>query len=312
MPFTWTINPYRGCAHACVYCFARRTHEYLDLDAGKDFDSEIIVKLNVAEVLAKELHRRKDPIPAVALGTNTDPYQRAEGRYRLMPGIIAALTQSGTPFSILTKGTLLRRDLPLLAEASHHVQVDLAMSIAVFDDDLQASVEPGTPTTQARLATVTAAREAGLDCAVFMMPILPFLTDSYAHLDRALGDIKAAGATSVLYSALHLRPGTKEWFLQWLDREHPELSERYTAMYYGRNSYAPKDYRQWLARKITPLIRKHGLQRGEEDPVTGGIRSTPMRANRGASGEPTGLPSLIAEELPPSAALRAVGEQTLF
>ncbi len=131
MPFAWTINPYRGCSHSCVYCFARNTHTYLGLDAGKDFDNEIIVKINVAEVLARELARKKEPIPAVALGTNTDPYQRAEGRYRLMPGIIAALADSGTPFSILTKGTLLRRDLPLLVEASRLVPVDLAMSIAV-------------------------------------------------------------------------------------------------------------------------------------------------------------------------------------
>jgi DNA repair photolyase len=312
MPYAWAINPYRGCAHACVYCFARRTHEYLELDSGKDFDSEIIVKINVAEVLARELHRRKEPIPAVALGTNTDPYQRAEGRYRLMPGIIAALAHSGTPLSILTKGTLLRRDLPLLAEASKQVHVDLAMSIAIFDDALQASVEPGTPTAKARLATVTAAREAGLDCSVFMMPILPFLTDTYAHLDQALGEIKAAGATSVLYTALHLRPGTKEWFMQWLEREHPELVERYTAMYYGRNAYAPKDYRQWLARKIKPLIRRHGLQRGPEDPITGGVRSTALRTMRTDEGERRALPSLIAEELPPGAALHALGEQTLF
>jgi hypothetical protein len=164
LPFGWTINPYRGCSHACVYCFARPTHEYLDLDGGDDFDRQIVVKVNVAEVLARELHRPTWQHHPVALGTNTDPYQRAEGRYRLMPGIIAALADSGTPFSILTKGTLLRRDLPLLAEAAQHVPVDLAMSIAVYDDDLQQSVEPGTPTTAARLATVSAARELGLPC----------------------------------------------------------------------------------------------------------------------------------------------------
>src|SRR5690554_6712476 len=154
MPFGWTINPYRGCSHACVYCFARSTHTYLELDAGKDFDSQIIVKVNVAEVLARELARPGWQHPPVALGTNTDPYQRAEGRYRLMPGIIAALAESGTPFSILTKGTLLRRDLPLLVKAQERVSVELAMSIAVYDDELQQSIEPGTPGTAARLATV--------------------------------------------------------------------------------------------------------------------------------------------------------------
>jgi len=310
MPFAWTINPYRGCSHSCVYCFARNTHTYLDLDAGKDFDNEIIVKINVAEVLAAELKKKRDPIPAVALGTNTDPYQRAEGRYRLMPGVIAALTESRTPFSILTKGTLLRRDLPLLVEANRHVNVDLAMSIAIFDDDLQNSVEPGTPSAKARLATVTAVREAGLDCSVFMMPILPFLTDTRDHLDAALADIKASGASTVLYTALHLRPGTKEWYLQWIEREHPHLAEKYRYMYYGTNSYAPKEYRTWLAAKIKPLIRKHGLERGQEDPVTGGVRSTPRRSLlRDENGDLASLSPLIAEELPVDRGARLV---TLF
>jgi len=317
MPFAWTVNPYRGCSHSCVYCFARNTHTYLELDAGKDFDNEIIVKINVAEVLAKELRSKGDRVPAVALGTNTDPYQRAEGRYRLMPGIIAALAQSNTPFSILTKGTLLRRDLPLLVEANSRVPVSLAMSIAIFDDDLQQSVEPGTPTAKARLATVTAVRDAGLDCSVFMMPILPHLTDTRAHLDEALAQIKAAGATSVLYTALHLRPGTKEWYMQWLEREHPELVEKYRYMYYGQGSYAPKDYRAWLAAKIQPLIRKHGLTRGREDPTTGGVATTAVRSSFDDRGERRrapleSMPSLIAEELPPTSAARAIGEATLF
>lgn len=272
MPFGWTINPYRGCSHACVYCFARKTHEYLDLDSGMDFDSQIVVKVNVADVLAKELAKPSWGRHPVALGTNTDPYQRAEGRYRLMPGIIAALTKSGTPFSILTKGTLLRRDLALLAEANEHVPVNLALSIAVFDDELQQSVEPGTPSTAARLATVTAARELGLECDVFMMPILPYLTDTRDHLDAALATIKAAGATSVLYSALHLRPGAKEWFLKWLSETHPQLLERYEAMY-ATGASAPKDYRKWLSAKIRPLIRANGLNEGIEDPTTGSVRS---------------------------------------
>ena len=312
MPFAWTINPYRGCSHSCVYCFARNTHTYLELDAGKDFDNEIIVKINVAEVLAKELRTKRAVIPAVALGTNTDPYQRAEGRYRLMPGVIAALAQSGTPFSILTKGTLLRRDLPLLVEANGQVPVSLAMSIAIFDDDLQQAVEPGTPTAKARLATVSAVREAGLDCAVFMMPILPHLTDTNAHLDEAPRQIKAAGATSVLYTALHLRPGTKEWFMQWLELHHPQLVEKYRFMYYGVNSYAPKDYRKWLAAKMQPLIRKHGLTRGTEDPTTGGVAAPDVRSRFDERGERRALPSLIAEELPPEVAARAIGEPTLF
>jgi len=320
MPFAWTINPYRGCSHSCVYCFARNTHTYLELDAGKDFDNEIIVKINVAEVVAREMRTKRDRVPAVALGTNTDPYQRAEGKYRLMPGIIAALTESQTPFSILTKGTLLRRDLALIAEAGRQVPVSLAMSIAIFDDELQQSVEPGTPTAKARLSTVSAVREAGMDCSVFMMPILPHLTDTRAHLDEALRQIKEAGATSVVYTALHLRPGTKEWFMVWLEHEHPELVEKYRYMYYGVNSYAPKEYRTWLAAKIQPLIRKHGLTRGYEDTATGGVAAPASRSyERKSFGEwgKQPLPSLIAEELPPQSAVRAMGqfganEPTLF
>jgi len=296
MPFGWTINPYRGCSHACVYCFARNTHKYLDLDAGKDFDSEIVVKVNVAEVLAKELSKASWGHDPVALGTNTDPYQRAEGRYRLMPGIIAALAESGTPFSILTKGNLLRRDLPLLAEAAQHVDVDIAMSIAIHDDELQQSVEPGTPTTKSRLETVKAARDAGLDCSVFMMPVLPYLTDTREHLEHAMDQIRDAGASAVLYTALHLRPGTKEWYLQWLEREHPELVQKYAAMY-GRSAYAPKEYREWLAAKIRPIIRSHGLERGRMNPTT--------RVRSAALGRAAG--SLISQELP----LRP-GQPTLF
>ena len=264
MPFSWTINPYRGCSHACVYCFARGSHRYLDLDTGRDFDSQIIVKVNVAEVLARELARpswNRDP---VALGTNTDPYQRAEGRYRLMPGIIDALAGSSTPFSILTKGTLLRRDLPQLAEAAERVPVSLAMSIAIGDAELQQSIEPGTPSTRARLETVAAASAAGLSCEVFLMPVLPHLTDSTAHLARLLRDIADAGARSVLYGPLHLRTHVKPWFFAWLEREHPELLPAYRSLYPGSASRAPQAYRKELAGRIRPLIRRYGLERDGE------------------------------------------------
>src|SRR4051794_21135726 len=300
LPFGWTINPFRGCSHACAYCFARPTHEYLDLDAGKDFDSQIIVKVNVAEVLEKELAKPSWGRHPVALGTNTDPYQRAEGRYRLMPGIISALAASGTPLSVLTKGSLLRRDLPLLQEAAEHVPVDLSMSIAVYDDELQQSIEPGTPSTAARLATVKAAREAGLACAVFVMPILPLLTDTIAHLDRAFGMIAEAGATSVVYSALHLRPGAREWYLAWIAREHPQLVARYAELYRG-GAYAPKEYRTWLAARVQPLLRSHGLDRPTRlHPATGVVRARSRAPGAG----------LIAAELSPMAA--ATIQPTLF
>ncbi len=265
MPFDWTVNPYRGCSHACTYCFARKTHEYLDFDSGRDFDSEIVVKTNVAEVLRRELARPAWNRETVALGTNTDPYQRAEGRYRLMPGIIAALAESGTPLSVLTKGTLLRRDLPVLAEAATSVTVKIAMSIAVFDDDLQKLIEPGTPSATARLTTVRAAADAGFAPTVFLMPILPELTDAPWQLDDAVARVKDAGAARIVFGALHLRPGAKAWFWQWLEREHPELLPVYRGLYPGVSSYAPVGYRKLLAARVRPLLRKYRLDGGVED-----------------------------------------------
>ena len=247
-------------------CFARGTHEYLDLDAGRDFDTQVVVKINVADVLEKELRRGSWQRQPVMLGTNTDPYQRAEGRYQLMPGIVSALAESGTPFSILTKGTLLRRDLPMLTDAAAHVPVTLAMSIAVFDDELQHLIEPGTPSASARLQTVRAAADAGFRVTVFLMPIIPHLTDSTAAIDHALSRIKEAGAIRVVYGALHLRPGAKQWFMQWLEQRHPELVPSYRGMYPGVTANAPKAYRAWLAQRVRPLLRAHRLDgRAEEE-----------------------------------------------
>lgn len=259
MPFDWTINPYRGCSHGCTYCFARGTHSYLDLDAGRDFDEQIVVKINVAEVLRRELARPAWHREAVALGTNTDPYQRAEGRYRLMPDIVSALTDSGTRFSVLTKGTLLRRDLPLLRDAAGQVTVDLAMSVAVADERLRTTIEPGAPSFDARLDTVRAATDAGFAVSVFLMPILPHLTDPIDVLDETLRRIAAAGAARVVWGPLHLRGGVKPWFLAWLAREHPELLSSYRALYPGAATHAPKAYRSWLAKRMRPLVRRHGL-----------------------------------------------------
>src|SRR5579884_3793811 len=159
--FSWTINPYRGCTHACVYCFARNTHTYLDLDAGRDFDSKIVVKVNAPQVLRRELARPSWQREAVAMGTNVDCYQRAEGRYRLMPGIIEALTAAANPFSILTKGTLILRDLPLLRAAAAVTDVSTAVSVGFIDTQLWRLVEPGTPSPHKRLEVCRALTNAG-------------------------------------------------------------------------------------------------------------------------------------------------------
>ncbi|WP_254791030.1 Rv2578c family radical SAM protein [Blastococcus tunisiensis] len=260
MPFPYTINPYRGCSHSCVYCFARRTHEWLELDSGRDFDTQVVVKTNLVDVLRRELARPSWAHEHVALGTNTDPYQRAEGRYRLMPGVIGALAESGTPFSILTKGTLLRRDIPLLREAAQTVPVGLGVSLAIWDDALHAGLEPGVPTPRARLDLVRALADAGLPCGVFLAPVLPGLTDGIAELDAALGAIAAAGATGVTVIPLHLRPGAREWFMAWLAGAHPALVPRYQQLY-ARRAYVPAEYRTWLARRVAPLLTRHGLDR---------------------------------------------------
>ena len=260
MPFRWTINPYRGCTHGCVYCFARQTHSYLDLDTGADFDAEIVVKVNVAEVLAREVARASWGHEAVALGTNTDPYQRAEGRYRLMPGIIEALAGSGTPFSILTKGTTLRRDLPLLAEASTRAPVMMGVSLALLDETVQETLEPGTPSPRARLELVRAIRAAGLPCQVLIAPVLPMLTDSDDDLERVISAVAEAGATSASVMALHLRPGAREWFLRWLGEQHPELVEPYGELY-RTGSYVLPSYASDLRERTLPLLRRHGLNK---------------------------------------------------
>ena len=267
LPFRFTMNAYRGCSHACRYCFARPTHEYLDLDAGADFDAQIVVKTNVVDVLRRELHRPSWGRETVALGTNTDPYQRAEGRYALMPGIIAALRDSGTGMSILTKGTLLRRDLHLLVDAD--VPVSVAVSLAVGDADLHRDLEPGTPTPAARLELITAIRDAGLDCHVMVAPVLPYLTDSVAHLDDLLARISAAGATGVTVFGLHLRGATRPWFMEWLARARPDLVGPYRRLY-RRGAYLPEEYRRTLRERAAPLIARYGLsgrQRRLEPPL---------------------------------------------
>ena len=258
-------------------CFARRTHEWLEFNSGHDFDSQIVVKTNLVDVLRRELARPSWKREHVALGTNTDPYQRAEGRYKLMPGVIRALADSGTPFSILTKGTLLRRDIPLLAEAAQRVPLGLGVSMAIWDDDLHTSLEPGVPTPRARLDLVRALSDAGLPCGVFLAPVLPGLTDGVPELDAALGATAAAGASGVTVIPLHLRPGAKEWFMAWLARTHPELVPRYQQLY-ARRAYVPAEYRTWLAHRVAPLLAKHGLNRqsggtarGADTPVATGV-----------------------------------------
>lgn len=230
MPFEWTVNPYRGCSHACVYCFARKTHGYLDLDTGIGFDTQIVVKVNAPEVLRRQLGSGRWRGDHVAMGTNVDCYQRAEGRYRLMPGIISALTEHANPFSILTKGTLILRDLDLLVRAAEVTDVGISVSVGFLDTELWRTVEPGTPAPERRLDVVRALGEHGIGCGVLMAPVIPFLSDHPEQLRATVAAIAAAGATSVTPLVLHLRPGAREWFMAWLAEHHPYLVRRYERM----------------------------------------------------------------------------------
>ncbi|MCE7010544.1 Rv2578c family radical SAM protein [Kibdelosporangium philippinense] len=240
-------------------CFARNTHTYLEFDAGRDFDTQIVVKVNAPEVVAKQVRSPKWQREHVAMGTNTDPYQRAEGRYKLMPRIIEALADSGTPFSILTKGTVMVRDIPLLVEASKQVSVGIGVSLALVDRELQQRLEPGTPSPQARLDMIKRVTDAGLPCGVMVAPVIPRMTDSREQLEAALSQIAEAGATGASMIPLHLRPGTREWFAEWLARERPDLLDDYRDIY-ARGSYANRAYRDWLGARVKPLVRKYGLE----------------------------------------------------
>ncbi|MFZ4246819.1 Rv2578c family radical SAM protein [Streptomyces griseoincarnatus] len=258
MPFEWTVNPYRGCSHACVYCFARKTHSYLDLDTGLGFDSQIVVKVNAPELLRHRLASRSWHGEHIAMGTNVDCYQRAEGRYRLMPGIIEALRDHANPFSILTKGTLILRDLPLLRQAADVTDVGVSVSVGFTDEELWRTVEPGTPAPERRLDVVRAFTDAGIGCGVLMAPVIPFLGDRPEQLRATVRAIAASGATSVTPLVLHLRPGAREWFMSWLAEHHPRLVARYQRLY-AEGAYAPRWYQRRITRQVHDLAREYGI-----------------------------------------------------
>ena len=241
-------------------CFARKSHTYLDFDAGADFNTRVVVKVNAPELVRKKMASPSWRGEHISVGMNVDCYQRAEGRYQLMPGIISALRDAANPFSILTKGTLILRDIELLAEAAEVTEVGLNVSAGFVDKDLWRSIEPGTPAPARRLEACAALNERGLRCGVLMGPVVPFLSDSPAQLDAAVRQIAAAGATHVMPIVLHLRTGTREWFFAWLRAKHPELVDRYLDLY-GHGAYAPKAYQNRIAGQVRELAEKHGIGR---------------------------------------------------
>jgi DNA repair photolyase len=253
MPFRWTINAYRGCSHACTYCFARPTHEYLGLSAGEDFDSKIVVKINAVEKLRAELARPSWARERVAMGTNTDPYQRAEGKYRLTRGIVSALAEANTPFSILTKSALVKRDLDLLVEAANQVDVTVAFSVGTVDAAVWRVTEPGTPHPRRRLEAMRAMADAGIRTGALVAPVLPGLSDSRAQLTETVAAIIDAGGSVMGTRPLYLKGPTREHFLSWLLRHDADLHARYIRAY-GSRTELGNDYRDWVQDAVKQAV----------------------------------------------------------
>jgi len=238
VPFRWTINPMRGCLHACAYCFARPTHEYLELDAGRDFEREIIVKVNVPEVLRKELARPSWRGDAVALGTNTDPYQWVEGRYKLMRGIWEAMRDFSNPCSILTKSPLLLRDLDLLREIAAVTDVSACLSVPTLDEKAWRATEPHTPNPKARLEAVGELNRAGIPTGVLIAPLMPGVNDAPEQVAAIVEAATEAQATYIGGQTLFLRGSVREIYFEWLREHRPDLVPRYERLY-ANGAYVP-------------------------------------------------------------------------
>jgi DNA repair photolyase len=247
LPFSWTVNPYRGCSHACLYCFARPTHEYLDFNAAEDFEREIVVKVNVPEVLRAELARPSWKGEAVALGTNTDPYQWVEGRYKLMRGIWAALRDARNPCSILTKSPLVLRDLDLLKQLAAVTEVSACLSVPTLDEKAWRATEPHTPNPRARLEAVAELNRAGIPTGILIAPLMPGINDAPEQVERIVELASEAGAVHIGGNTLFLRGSVREIFFGWLRRHRPDLVPRYEALY-SRGAYVPEAERRTIER----------------------------------------------------------------
>lgn len=257
MPFRWSLNPYRGCVHGCHYCFARRYHGYYDLNAGDDFSGVVFAKTNVAQVLRAELARPSWRREVVSVGTATDPYQPIEGRYRLTRGCLEAFVQYHSPVAVVTKGTLIVRDIDLLAELSGRADCTVCFSITTLDADLARRLEPGTPPPAKRLRAMELLVEAGVNAGVFLAPVLPGITDDEANLRSVARTAAESGARFLSASVLYLKPGTKEHYLGFIEREYPELAAAYDRLYPG--AYAPGWVQSTVKESVRDLKAAYGL-----------------------------------------------------
>lgn len=282
MPFHWSLNPYRGCTHGCHYCYARATHPYLGFDAGEDFSTRIVVKTNVPEVLRRELGKPSWRRERVAIGTGTDAYQPCEGRYRLTRRALEVLLDAATPVSIVTKSTLVLRDLDLLARISDGPGATVYFTITTLDPALWRLIEPGTPPPAKRLEVLQRLSEAGIVTGVFLAPILPAITDSVASIEAVAAAAMAHGAASFGSSPLRLVPLVREHYLDFVARSFPELSARYERAYFGAN--LPADYQRAIERRVTRIRQRHGFT----DDAMGDRREVPRPASARRGATPRG------------------------
>ncbi len=264
MPFRHTINAYRGCSHACRYCFARPTHEYLGLGIGEDFERKIVVKVNAVERLRAELRAPAWRGRPIAMGTNTDPYQHAEGKYHLTRGIVGVLGQVRNPFSILTKSTLVLRDLDLLASTAARTVVRVDLSIGTLDRDVWRLTEPGTPPPDRRVDAVRRLNEAGVPYGVLIAPILPGLSDGEDQVRAVADACLEAGAVSITAIPLHLRTGVREHYLSWLSSARPDLAGLYEERFENR-SYQLAGEQARLA-GLAAAVGRHPATTGRDAP----------------------------------------------
>ncbi len=286
VPFRYTVNPYRGCSHACVYCFARPTHEYLGLGIGEDFDRKLVVKVNAVERLRAELARPGWTGDHIAMGTNTDPYQRCEGKYHLTRGIVRVLGEAANPFSILTKSTLILRDLDELKAAAERTEVRVNFSIGTLDEGVWKDTEPGTPHPRRRVEAVARVNQAGIPCGVLVAPVLPGISDSPEQLEEVARACAEAGAVSISSISLHLRSGVREHFLAWLRENRPDLVADYERRY--RRAYLPSREQD----AVSDLVRRTVARaRGRYYPPTDSRSSAEPPAEQGRVPGPAGKPS---------------------
>jgi DNA repair photolyase len=257
MPFRWSLNPYRGCLHGCHYCYARATHPYLGLNADDDFETKIVVKTNMVEVLRQELSKPSWTRERVAIGTATDAYQPCEGRYRLTRRCLETLSDHDTPVSIVTKATLILRDLDLLAELAQGPGATVYFTITTLETELWRVIEPGTPPPLKRLQVMNRLSEAGVPCGVFLAPILPGITDAAASIDAVAAAAKAHGAASFGSAVLRLARQVKEHYLAFVSETFPDLLPRYERAYAGTTIAA--DYQMAIERRLARVREQRGF-----------------------------------------------------